>query len=213
LTKKELKIVASIIAFTAFSFAGDTEIVPLVPVEDLYDDSSMFIYASGGYSSFDVKDDINSGLIIYPNMLSDESNFWEVGVGYRYAEDIFVTAFLQGAALDEVDVLNLNASINYRFADMAIMPYVGAVVGYSMLEWDKIPVDTMAQDNVKYKLDADGVTLGLQAGLDYELTENFTLFAKYQLMSFDHIMDIFESSDIEHVGLQNVQGGIRYEFK
>jgi len=148
-----------------------------------------------------------------PNILNDESNIWEVGVGYRYTEDVFATLFVQSSSLDEVDILNINASVNYKFSDLFIQPYIGAVLGYSILDYDKVPVDTTGHKNVESKLDADGVTIGLQAGLDYSITKNFTVFGKYQLMSFDHLMEIFDDSDIEHVGLQSVQGGIRYEFK
>jgi len=210
--KKEL-ILASLVALSSLSMAGKNVEETLVPVEDIFDTGNMFIYASGGYAETDVKDNIKTGIIVLPDILNDESNIWEAGVGYRYTEDVFATIFVQGSSLDEVDILNIAASVNYKFSDLFIQPYIGAVLGYSMLEYDEIPVDTTGHQNVKSKLDADGVTLGLQAGVDFPLGENFTIFGKYQLMSFDHLMEIFKDSDIEHVGLQSVQGGIRYEFK
>jgi opacity protein-like surface antigen len=210
--KKEL-ILASLVALSSLSMAGKNVEETLVPVEDIFDAGSMFVYASGGYAQTDVKDDIQSGIIVLPDVLNDESNIWEAGIGYRYTEDVFATLFVQGSSLDEVSILNINASVNYKFSDLFVQPYIGAVLGYSMLEYDEIPVDTTGHQNVESKLDADGVTLGLQAGVDFPVTKNFTIFGKYQLMSFDHLMDIFKDSNIEHVSLQSVQGGIRYEFK
>jgi opacity protein-like surface antigen len=74
-----------------------------------------------------------------------------------------------------------------------------------------VPVDTTGKQ-VETKLDADHSTFGLQAGAEFEMTDNFTLFGKYQVMTHDHLMEIFDTSTIEHINIQSLQGGVRYEF-
>lgn len=212
--KKELSIVAAFVALSSFAFAGGGSApVTVAPVWDVpVEQTKMFVYVSGGVDSVTVNDNIQNGVVVLPDMLNDSANVWEAGVGYRHSEDLFTTAFVQGDALDKVSIINFAASVNYRFSDLAVMPYVGAVVGYSKLTWDEIPVDTTGHINVESKLDADGMTFGLQAGAEYGLTDNFTLFGKYQFLTMDHLMEIFQTSDITHANLQNVQGGVRYEF-
>ena len=185
-------------------------VVEVVP-ETAIAEENFFIYAAGGTSTADVKDAISSGVILKPKMLGTDSTIGEVGIGYRYTENIFVTGFAQAVYLDEVDLLNFDASINYRFADFPIMPYVGLVAGYTQLTWQDVPVDTTGKQ-VETKLDADHATFGVQAGAEFEMTDNFTLFGKYQIMTHDHLMEIFDTSTIEHVNIQSLQGGVRYEF-
>jgi hypothetical protein len=198
---------------SSLAYAGGVapmSVVEVVP-ETAVAEENFFIYASGGTATADVKDAIDSGVTLLPKMLGTDSTIGEVGVGYRYTENIFVTGFAQAIYLDEVDILNFDASINYRFADFPIMPYVGLVAGYSQLTWQNTPVNTTGKQ-VEKKLDADHATFGAQAGAEFEMTDNFTLFGKYQIMTHDHLMEIFDTSTIEHINIQSLQGGVRYEF-
>jgi hypothetical protein len=212
--KRELSLMASFVILSSVANAGGSAApVAVAPVWDVpIVKENFFVYLSGGIASADVSSNIQENIILLPEVLNDGANVIEAGVGYRHSEDVFATAFIQNATLDQVNIFNINASVNYRFSDLAIMPYVGAVVGYSMLEWDEVPVDTTGHQNVESKLDADHMTFGIQAGAEYELGNQITLFGKYQVLTFDHLMEIFQDSEIEHANLQNVQGGIRYEF-
>ncbi len=212
-----MKITQSLIALYALAsslvYAGG--VAPMSVVEVVPDtaiaEENFFVYVAGGTATADVKDAISQGVTLMPKVLGTDSTIAEVGIGYRYTENIFITGFVQAVYLDEVDILNFDASINYRFSDLPIMPYVGLVAGYSQLDWKEIPVDTTGKQ-VKTKLDADHETFGAQVGAEFEMNENFTLFGKYQIMTHTHLMDIFETSTIEHVNIQSLQGGIRYEF-
>ena len=207
---KGQRLISSMAIASTIAYAGGVapmSVVEVVPVVE----ENFFVYGSGGASAADVQDSISEGVILMPKVLGEDGTIGEVGVGYRYTENIFVTGFIHAAYLDEVDILNFNASINYRFSDLFIMPYVGLIVGYSTLEWQEVPVDTTGKQ-VETKLDADHATFGLQAGAEFEMTEQFTLFGKYQIMTHDHLMEIFTTSDIEHANVQSLQGGIRYEF-
>ena len=198
---------------SSLAYAGGVapmSVVEVVP-ETAIAEENFFVYVSGGTATADVKDAITSGVTLMPKVLGTDSTIGEVGIGYRYTENIFVTGFAQAVYLDEIDILNFDASINYRFSDLPIMPYVGLVAGYSQLTWKDVPVDTTGKQ-VETKLDADHSTFGLQAGAEFEMTDNFTLFGKYQVMTHDHLMEIFDTSTIEHVNIQSLQGGVRYEF-
>lgn len=212
--KKELSVMASFAILSSLAYGGgNSAAVPVAPVWDVpVVKENFFVYGSGGISSADVTSDIQSNIVLLPQVLNDGANIFEAGVGYRHTDELFATAFVQSASLDKVSILNYNASVNYRFSDLFIMPYVGAVIGYSTLKWDEIPVSTEGHTNVDSKLDADHMSFGLQAGAEYELGDQITLFGKYQFLTLDHLMDIFETSDIKHANLQTVQGGLRYEF-
>lgn len=213
--KRELSILASLAIFSSVVYAGGSEApvaatVPWdVPAEEA---TNYFVYVSGGTATTNVDSSIQDNIVLLPDVLNDSATVVEAGIGYRHSSDLFATAFIQSGSLDQVSIMNYNASVNYRFSDLPIMPYLGAVIGYSTLKWNEIPVDTTGHTNVTSKLDADHMTYGAQAGLDYELTDHFTLFGKYQVLTFDHLMEIFETSDIKHTNLQSLEGGIRYEF-
>ncbi len=216
--KRELSILASLAILSSVVYAGDSgtpiaaPVIWDVPVAAAAEATDYFVYLSGGTATANVDSSIVDNIVLLPDVLNDEATIIEGGIGYRHSSDLFATAFIQSGQLDEVSILNYNASVNYRFSDLPIMPYIGAVIGYSTLEWDEIPVDTTGHTNIESKLDADHITYGLQAGADFEITDHFTIFGKYQIMTFDHLMEIFEASDIEHTDFQSLQGGIRYEF-
>ena len=208
--KKGVSLTTALILLSSVAYAGgDKSILDVVPIQ--LNKESFFIYAAGGITGADVASSLRPNINVFLEALDDSGSVWEAGVGYRYTKDVFTTLSIQGASLDLIDMYNYNASINYRFSDLFIMPYFGAIIGYSNLEWQEIPVDTTGR-SVEAKLDADHVTFGFQAGADYEITDNFTLFGKYQYLNYDHMMEIFQASDINHANMQHIQGGVRYEF-
>ena len=212
-----MKIKQSLIALYALasSLAYAGGVAPMSVVEVVPDtaiaEENFFVYVGGGTATTDVQDAISKGVTLMPKVLGTDATIGEIGIGYRYTENIFVTGFVQAVYLDEVDILNFDASINYRFSDLPIMPYIGLVAGYSQLTWQDVPVDTTGKQ-VETKLDSDHESFGAQVGAEFEMNENFTLFGKYQFMTHTHLMDIFEESTIEHTNVQSLQGGIRYEF-
>ena len=211
--KKGVSLTTALVMLSSMVYGGGNDATALVEPEPIQIvKENFFIYGGGGIAGADVSSLIMPDVKVLPGILDDSGSVWEAGVGYRYTKDVFTTVSLQGIYLDQVDILNASASINYRFSDLIVMPYFGAVLGYSNLEYQEIPVDTTGHTNVDAKLDADHVAFGLQAGAEYELTDQFTLFGKYQFMNYGHKMEIFQTSDIEHSNTQNLEGGIRYEF-
>ncbi len=211
--KKGVSLTTALVMLSSVAYGGGDDGSALVDSEPIrIVKENFFIYGGGGIAGADVASLIMPEVEVLPGVLDDGASMWEAGVGYRYTKDVFTTVSLQGIYLDQVDIYNASASINYRFSDFIVMPYFGAVLGYSSLEYQEIPVDTTGHSNVDAKLDADHVTFGLQAGAEYELSDQFTLFGKYQYMSYGHKMEIFQTSDIEHSNTQNLEGGVRYEF-
>lgn len=141
--------------------------------------------------------------------LDDKGMVTEVGIGYRYGDNVFATFAAQRTRLDIADIDNFYASINYQFSDVTAKPYIGALVGYSQLKWSEAPSAVIINED----LTSDGLMYGLQAGIEQELSGNWSLFAKYQFIKYDHLMDIrTKTSTIEHNYGQNILLGVRYGF-
>ncbi len=172
-------------------------------------DSNLFLYVAGGVSSVDVESHLSVGSTFMDGALDDSANVGEIGVGYRYNHNIFATLSAQRAMLDIADIDNFYVSVNYQLSDTTAKPYIGALIGYSQLTWSESPHLVVANED----LTSDGLMYGVQAGLEQELTENWTLFVKYQFIKYDHTIDIRSSSStIEHNHGQNILIGGQYEF-
>lgn len=191
------------------------EPVVLIPVQDVEPvDNNFFIYGAGGLSWTSISDSskcsrVNCSDVVHSDALKEEASIFELGAGYRYSENIFATIAAQRAMLEMLNIDNYYASINYRFSDMALKPFIGGLVGYSKLEWDKAP----ATSHKNYESTSDGLVYGVQAGVEFELTEDFTLLGKYQYLVLDHTTEIYNDIyNIKHDALQNILVGVRYEF-
>ncbi len=157
----------------------------------------------------DIDSDIAPNTTFTEGALDDRGAVGEIGIGYRYGENIFTTFTAQRAMLDIADIDNFYASINYQFSNVTAKPYIGALLGYSQLTWSESPHVVVSNED----LISDGLMYGLQTGIEQVLTENWTLFAKYQFIKYDHLMDIRSSaSTIEHNYGQNILIGVRYAF-
>ncbi|MDQ7047087.1 MAG: outer membrane beta-barrel protein [Sulfurovum sp.] len=211
--KTKEMLVASMLLSSALYSGGDLFDIPtydFIPEIEI-DTQNFFIFAAGGMNIADVTPSLVNALVVFDDALNDEGTVWEIGGGYRHTENVFSTLSVQANYFDALDIYNYNASINYRFTDFFIMPYVGGVLGYSYLSWNEVPTDTTGK-NVKTELSSSQMSFGVQAGADVELTDQFTLFAEYRYMMPDHIMRIYETSTINHNNMQTIEGGIRYEF-
>jgi opacity protein-like surface antigen len=169
----------------------------------------FFIQVAGGATVMDIDSSFASNATFTNGALDNDGAVVEVGIGYKYSENIFATFAAQRTMLDIADIDNFYASINYQFTDVVAKPYIGALLGYSQLKWSESPHVIVANED----LTSDGLIYGLQAGFEQELRENWSLFIKYQFIKYDHLMDIrSNASTIEHNYEQNILTGVRYEF-
>ena len=112
------KLISSLALASTIAYAGGVapmSVVEVVPVVE----ENFFVYGGGGTGTADVQNTEEQPLIVLkPKVLGEDGTMGEIGIGYRYTENIFVTGFAQVVYLDKIDILNFNASINYRFTGL-----------------------------------------------------------------------------------------------
>jgi len=209
----KLGILLALGLITSAAYAGGDIVEPEGSISEISNqdsqDNGLFVYIAGGGAVLDTDSFLAPNAAFINGALDDTGTVGEVGAGYRYSKNIFATLAAQRTILDMVDIDNFYASINYQFTDVVANPYIGVLLGYSQLGWSESPHVVVANKD----LSSDGLMYGLQAGIEQVLTENWTLFAKYQFIKYDHLMDIRSSaSTIEHNYGQNILIGVRYAF-
>jgi len=206
------------LAMNAAYAGGDIE--PVEPIhtgmvsEEIMEDSvhNIFVYAAGGYASLDVTTHLTAGADLKKSgPLDDKGSLYEAGLGYRFTENIFTTLSFQRTGLDFADIDNIYVSINYQLSDIILKPYIGLIAGYSTLTWNTRPHVPHAIGDEK--LESTNDTYGVQVGLEHMFSEHWSLFAKYQYLKYDHVMDIDRAvTNIKHNSGQNILLGARYAF-
>ena len=210
--KNSIISVCMLLAMNVAYAGGD--ITPIEPVtEEIVEDTSnnLFVYGAGGYATLDVTAYITPGADLKVGALDDKGVLYEVGIGYRFTENIFSTLSYQRTGLDFADIDNIYASVNYQFSDVLLKPYIGLIAGYSKLTWNTRPhVPHIVDDE---DLESTYPTYGVQIGVEHMFTENWSVFAKYQYLKYDHVMDIDKAvTNIYHNSGQNILLGARYAF-
>lgn len=210
--KTTLGLVASLAIVSAVTCQAGNDQAPITTDETIVDlkKENFFVYGALGNNKVEVIESINRGTNIIENASDTAALSLEAGVGYRYSDHIFATLFANNSEFDEVTMTNYAASVNFRMADFAVTPYVGAVIAYSMLEWNTLPV--IASGPYTSNLESEHIGMGVQGGAEYMLTDNITVFGKYLYLNHDHFTELYETSKVEHKNTQNIQGGLRYEF-
>jgi len=191
-------------------YAGDTTKPALdIPLEIKKVDNKFFINIAGGGSFLNVDNELGLNTTFSNGALDDKGVVGEVALGYRYSENIFTEFALQRTMLDIADIDNIYVSANYQYSDVFAKPYIGAVIGYSKLTWSDDPAAVVLNKD----LTSEGVTYGVQAGLQHSFNENWGISGKYQFLKYDHATDIRDGdSSIEHTYGQNILMGVNYEF-
>jgi hypothetical protein len=216
----KLKPLITLGALTSILHAGGGFVRSIEPVIDIpiqqiqpVKDKDYFAYMAGGMSKVGMTHDGTACDCVDSGALDEEGGMLEIGVGYQYSQNIFVTLAAQRTMLEIVDIDNVYLSLNYEFNVMS-RPYIGVLAGYSKLTWNEYPETQNA--NYDDDLESTGLVYGIQLGIQPHLTEKFSLFAKYQFLKYDHIMHIrpddIDNETIEHSSGQNLLTGVQYGF-
>lgn len=216
--KKATLLLTSMFACSQILYAGG-DIVPVyepvttdVNMEQEYigdKEGHFFVFASGGASFFSVDTKIARGRSFTKGSTDNSTGAYELGAGYYIRENIFTELAYQQSMLDLADVDSIYMSINYAFTDMMFSPYVGALLGYSTLDWETAPYNAGISNDVT----SDSSIYGVQAGASYPLMNHLSLSAKYQYITLDHILNITNGTgEIKHNNVQQIFGGLKYEF-
>ncbi len=179
------------------------------PLEIAKVDNKYFINIAGGGAFLNVDNVLSLNTTFADGALDDSGTVGEVAFGYRYSKNIFTTLAVQRTMLDIADIDNIYLSVNYQYADVFAKPYIGALIGYSKLTWSEDPSVIILNKD----LTSEGATYGMQAGVEYNLNDDWAISGKYQFMKYDHTTDIRDgASNIEHTYGQNILMGVNYEF-
>ena len=173
------------------------------------DKSKLSVFVAGGVNKLDVNTSLAPNTTLTDGAIDDSGKVFEFGVGFKHSKRIFSTVAVQRNSLDIADIDNIYGSINYQFPMKKAQPFIGALVGYSQLDWSKRPHPVFINEKLKSK----SFIYGLQAGIEKEVSKNYSIFMKYQYIKYDHNIEILNNtSNIEHNSGQNLLLGLRYTF-
>lgn len=211
--KISLRVVGVLVALISGCYAGGNIEVSIEPemeeVVTIVNGNEYFVYGAVGRAALDVESSLDEAATFTNGTFDDHGSVFELGAGYRFNKNIFSTIAIQRTALDIVDIDNYYASINYQFSDVTAKPYVGVLLGYSRLKWSPRPHEMLINE----KLISDDPMYGIQIGVEQSFREDWSLFATYQLINYDHLMDIKNgTSIIEHDSSRNLLLGVSYGF-
>ncbi len=211
--KISLRVTGILAALSSGCYAGGDIVAPIEPaIEEVIttvNDNDYFVYGAAGRATLDVESTLAVGTTFTNGTFDDRGAVFELGAGYRFNDNIFSTIALQRTKLDIVDIDNYYGSINYQFSDVTAKPYIGVLLGYSRLKWSPRPHEMLVNE----KLTSDDPMYGIQIGVEHTFREDWSLFATYQLIKYDHLMDIQNGTHIiEHDGSKNLLLGVSYGF-
>ena len=171
----------------------------------------IFMAINGGVSSFDVSEKTLSGTLPLDIKLEDSGFNYGLEAGYYFNNNMFMSINYQHSNLDDVSFDYVFASLNYQFYDTSsISPYIGALVGYNVMSWDKYPISSINVDDK-----ASTFNMGLHLGFDVPLGDNFSLYTFYRYIKLDHKTELKTSAgekEIEHSSEQNFNLGVKILF-
>jgi hypothetical protein len=132
-------------------------------------------------------------------------------LGYEFDDDLFSTLDYRHTRLDDIDLDDFFATINYRTPPVGTLsPFVGLLGGYSFMTWRETPFRATRKDR-----SGESFIGGGQIGAHAPLSEDFRLFALYRYIFMDHQTTVStgtQAGDIEERSNQTVEMGIHYRF-
>lgn len=180
--------------------------------------SGYFFGASVGYSHIPIKYIPLTGSVTanIPNIAAYSYN---IEGGYAFENGIFISAnYLKATTTDilllnkDISMTNMYGSVNYKLDVIEYAsPYLGMLAGYSMLNWNTLPLDNIVQTSIN----SNSIFAGFQAGIIATKYELITVFAVYQLMFMNHTTNLQTATgtaEIQHHKLHNVHAGIKFNF-
>ena len=165
-----------------------------------------------GAESHDTSHKIQSGTVNLQFNPAESGNSIAASLGYRLHKNWFTTIEYSYFDVDEVDVNNFYATLNYihPFPDSAYSGYIGVLAGQSELNWQNDPI-TAADRQSKSEDDF----WGAQVGLLMDLNENWRLNLSYRYIETSHgttLKPLTGSSEFLHEQFHNVSLGIEIQF-
>lgn len=133
-------------------------------------DFRYFVQFAGGLSKIDPKTNLPKRFL--DDDLDDTGVAFDIGVGAEQ-QNFFATVNYGYITYDNIKMNNLYGTINYKFNNNDISPYIGLLAGQGDFEWDKTPLANSSDE----KLSTQSTLIGLQIGANKQLTKQ--LIIKY----------------------------------
>lgn len=169
----------------------------------------IFIDLSTGYThAAYTKKDISGSIQI--DDLDDNGYLYELAIGYRLSKEVFTTLNYQYSKLDEIEFDDYYVTLNYQFLEK-LKPYVGILLGKSYLRWKEDPLLV----SKKKDRTSGSFIYGVQAGLEYTLSNNLSFVSKFIYSRTNHGTNLHSNnakSYIDHDSKSQLLLGLRFVF-
>jgi len=175
------------------------------------DEKNCFVGVNAGYAALDDSFSTKEGEVALLFSPSDDGTAFGVGAGCSLTDHWFVSAEYQRMDADEITLDNWLGSLNYGWSvGAAGQFYVGAVAGWSVLEWGKDPVDTLENDS-----ESEQSAYGAQVGYTHQLSDAWRLNFRYLYLSMDHrtrLQPVSGTASYSHDSQQGLTLSIDWRF-
>ena len=178
----------------------------------LFEEGKLFLGLSTGYSSVDMIQRQQGAIVLLDTDTGDSGVTYGIEAGYSVNDTLFVTLNYHRTYLRNVNLDDFYATFNYALTPaLPLSPYVGAMAGCSLLTWEK------EISGVSDNPNRTGTSLlfGLQAGVEYDLRDDLSLYAAGRYWVMDHTTKVnvlTETIELKHVSQLNGLLGIKYRF-
>jgi opacity protein-like surface antigen len=179
----------------------------------------IFFSLYGGGASFDP--DFEFGLPVELD-LEDDGDTIGLGVGYEVTDRWIIQLDYTYTDADQVNVDQIFLSLNYKYP----LPFLrgmsgvaGIIISEGRLDWEDSPDFA---DKIFDDLDAGQSALGLQLGLEYELSDSWSTSLKYQYFDQEFKTHLQTADNAQptnagranffHENFQYVLFGLSYHF-
>ena len=208
---RNLSIIQNNISREAFIVGASLNRKNIPKESDKKNCKSFFIGLSVGGSKLNMSEDKVTGDIDLDVDLKNSGLNYGLEGGYYFHKNIFMTLNYQRTDLSDLYINDLYTTLNYQFDDLSIVaPYLGLLAGYSLMNWDTYPVDSITEDPK-----GSSFMAGFQVGGDIDIAFGISLYIVYKYWITNFTTDV-ETQDaktvIEHKDEQNLNLGIKYNF-
>ncbi|MEP5566502.1 MAG: outer membrane beta-barrel protein [Halioglobus sp.] len=174
-------------------------------------DKRCSVGANAGFALLDDSFSVDEGQVELLFDPSDDGTIVGANLSCYLAENWFVTGEYQYVDATEIDFSNWLASINYGWkVGQSGIAYLGAVAGWSTLEWQDAPIETLEQEP-----ESEQAAFGVQAGYAHEFVDSWYVNVRYFYLATNHKTSLKPSggsAKYYHDSIQGLTLGIDWRF-
>jgi hypothetical protein len=198
--------------FNAFAILTALFCIPGSSDTVAQDDSWLcFAGVNGGVGALGDSFSVKQGEVELLFTPSDDGTLIGASIGCAVSKNWFISGEYQRMDANETELDNWLGSVNYGWAvDGNNLLYLGAVAGWSILEWQKAPVETLKQER-----QSEQPALGIQLGYTHQLGDRWRLNLRYMYLALDHqtnLEPVSGKARYSHDSQQNFTLGVDWHF-